>query len=75
MPSYRGATFLDPKGRGAATGYDTAVALPAAGDDGEPWRGGRGWAPCGLATCCWQLFCSASPGTAVLRPWALSPLG
>lgn len=35
VPSYRGATFLDPKGRGAATGYDTAVALPAAGDDGE----------------------------------------
>ena len=34
VPSYRGATFLDPKGRGAATGYDTAVALPAAGDDG-----------------------------------------
>lgn len=32
VPSYRGATFLDPKGRGAATGYDTAVALPAAGD-------------------------------------------
>jgi photosystem II oxygen-evolving enhancer protein 1 len=29
VPSYRGATFLDPKGRGAATGYDTAVALPA----------------------------------------------
>ena len=34
VPSYRGATFLDPKGRGAATGYDTAVALPAAGDAG-----------------------------------------
>ena len=32
VPSYRGATFLDPKGRGAATGYDNAVALPAAGD-------------------------------------------
>ena len=32
VPSYRGSTFLDPKGRGAATGYDTAVALPAAGD-------------------------------------------
>eukprot|EP00890_Picochlorum_soloecismus_P004250 jgi/Picsp_1/4826/NSC_02193-R1_33kda oxygen evolving protein of photosystem ii len=35
VPSYRGSTFLDPKGRGAATGYDTAVALPAAGDDEE----------------------------------------
>jgi photosystem II oxygen-evolving enhancer protein 1 len=37
VPSYRGATFLDPKGRGAATGYDTAVALPAgsAGDEEE----------------------------------------
>lgn len=35
MPSYRGSTFLDPKGRGAATGYDTAVALPAAGDSEE----------------------------------------
>jgi len=33
VPSYRGSTFLDPKGRGAATGYDTAVALPASGDD------------------------------------------
>jgi len=35
VASYRGATFLDPKGRGGATGYDTAVALPAAGDDEE----------------------------------------
>jgi photosystem II oxygen-evolving enhancer protein 1 len=35
VPSYRGATFLDPKGRGAATGYDTAVALPASGDSEE----------------------------------------
>ena len=34
VPSYRGATFLDPKGRGASTGYDTAVALPTgAGDE------------------------------------------
>lgn len=39
VPSYRGATFLDPKGRGAATGYDTAVALPAAGDDGDRGQG------------------------------------
>ncbi|MGD1901829.1 MAG: photosystem II manganese-stabilizing polypeptide [Geitlerinemataceae cyanobacterium] len=29
VPSYRGATFLDPKGRGQSTGYDNAVALPA----------------------------------------------
>jgi len=29
VPSYRGATFLDPKGRGESTGYDNAVALPA----------------------------------------------
>ena len=28
VPSYRGAVFLDPKGRGVASGYDTAVALP-----------------------------------------------
>jgi len=31
VPSYRGSTFLDPKGRGASTGYDNAVALPAGG--------------------------------------------
>jgi len=35
VPSYRGSTFLDPKGRGSTTGYDTAVALPAAGDSEE----------------------------------------
>ncbi|KAI3434507.1 hypothetical protein D9Q98_002581 [Chlorella vulgaris] len=35
VPSYRGATFLDPKGRGAASGYDNAVALPAASDAEE----------------------------------------
>merc|ERR1711916_329574 len=35
VPSYRGSSFLDPKGRGATTGYDTAVALPAAGDAEE----------------------------------------
>jgi photosystem II oxygen-evolving enhancer protein 1 len=35
VPSYRGSTFLDPKGRGAATGYDNAVALPAASDADE----------------------------------------
>lgn len=35
VPSYRGATFLDPKGRGVATGYDNAVALPAGADAEE----------------------------------------
>lgn len=33
VPSYRGATFLDPKGRGGAIGYDNAVALPSKADD------------------------------------------
>ncbi|NET01355.1 MAG: Photosystem II manganese-stabilizing polypeptide [Sphaerospermopsis sp. SIO1G2] len=33
VPSYRGASFLDPKGRGIVTGYDNAVALPAQADD------------------------------------------
>ena len=32
VPSYRGAVFLDPKGRGVAAGYDNAVALPAEAD-------------------------------------------
>jgi photosystem II oxygen-evolving enhancer protein 1 len=32
VPSYRGASFLDPKGRGLTTGYDSAVALPADAD-------------------------------------------
>eukprot|EP00954_Amorphochlora_amoebiformis_P030322 1394477-Amorphochlora_amoeboformis.AAC.1 len=31
VPSYRGSSFLDPKGRGASTGYDSAQALPAGG--------------------------------------------
>ena len=35
VPSYRGSTFLDPKGRGLATGYDNAVALPAVADEFE----------------------------------------
>ena len=35
VPSYRTSNFLDPKGRGLATGYDTAVALPAGGDSSE----------------------------------------
>lgn len=38
VPSYRGATFLDPKGRGLASGYDNAVALPANADDEELLR-------------------------------------
>merc|ERR1719373_1337074 len=29
VPSYRGSSFLDPKGRGGSTGYDDAVALGA----------------------------------------------
>jgi photosystem II oxygen-evolving enhancer protein 1 len=35
VPSYRGSSFLDPKGRGGSTGYDTAVGLPARGDEAE----------------------------------------
>ncbi|NJL84671.1 MAG: Photosystem II manganese-stabilizing polypeptide [Chloroflexaceae bacterium] len=35
VPSYRGNVFLDPKGRGVASGYDTAVALPSRGDIDE----------------------------------------
>jgi len=35
VPSYRGSSFLDPKGRGASTGYDNAVALPAKSDADE----------------------------------------
>jgi photosystem II oxygen-evolving enhancer protein 1 len=35
VPSYRGAAFLDPKGRGVTSGYDNAVALPAQSDDEE----------------------------------------
>jgi len=30
VPSYRTGLFLDPKGRGMVTGYDQAIALPAA---------------------------------------------
>ncbi|MBD2424534.1 photosystem II manganese-stabilizing polypeptide [Phormidium sp. FACHB-1136] len=33
VPSYRTSNFLDPKARGLTTGYDTAVALPASGDE------------------------------------------
>lgn len=32
VPSYRGAVFLDPKGRGVASGYDNAIALPGESD-------------------------------------------
>eukprot|EP00798_Chlamydomonas_sp_ICE-L_P023362 gene23362-30623_t len=35
VPSYRGSSFLDPKGRGGSTGYDNAIALPAAADTEE----------------------------------------
>jgi photosystem II oxygen-evolving enhancer protein 1 len=35
VPSYRTSNFLDPKGRGLTTGYESAVAIPASGDDDE----------------------------------------
>ncbi|XP_031479214.1 oxygen-evolving enhancer protein 1, chloroplastic [Nymphaea colorata] len=35
VPSYRGSSFLDPKGRGGSAGYDNAVALPAGGRGDE----------------------------------------
>ncbi|MBE9128815.1 MULTISPECIES: photosystem II manganese-stabilizing polypeptide [unclassified Coleofasciculus] len=35
VPSYRGSVFLDPKGRGVASGYDNAIALPAQADSSE----------------------------------------
>jgi len=38
VPSYRTSNFLDPKGRGLATGYDNAVALPAQADSAELTR-------------------------------------
>uniref|UniRef100_B8HTW9 Photosystem II extrinsic protein O n=1 Tax=Cyanothece sp. (strain PCC 7425 / ATCC 29141) TaxID=395961 RepID=B8HTW9_CYAP4 len=38
VPSYRTSNFLDPKGRGLATGYDNAVALPAGADEDELTR-------------------------------------
>lgn len=38
VPSYRGAVFLDPKGRGVASGYDNSVALPADADSDERVR-------------------------------------
>jgi photosystem II oxygen-evolving enhancer protein 1 len=38
VPSYRGSVFLDPKGRGVASGYDSAVALPSQADEEELTR-------------------------------------
>jgi photosystem II oxygen-evolving enhancer protein 1 len=38
VPSYRTSNFLDPKGRGLATGYDYAAALPAQTDSEEVAR-------------------------------------
>ncbi len=35
VPTYRGASFIDPKGRGLAIGYDAAEALPAKKDEFE----------------------------------------
>ncbi|PWA94883.1 Muniscin C-terminal mu homology domain-containing protein [Artemisia annua] len=35
VPSHRGSSFLDPKGRGGSTGYDNVVALPAGGRGDE----------------------------------------
>ncbi len=33
VPTYRGANFIDPKGRGLAIGYDAAEALPGKRDE------------------------------------------
>jgi photosystem II oxygen-evolving enhancer protein 1 len=38
VPSYRGNVFLDPKGRGIASGYDNAIALPSRADAEELTR-------------------------------------
>eukprot|EP00873_Tetraselmis_striata_P020885 jgi/Tetstr1/441149/TSEL_029410.t1 len=38
VASYRGSSFLDPKGRGGSTGYDNAVALPGRSDDEELFK-------------------------------------
>ena len=35
VPPYRTSNFLDPKGRGLTTGYDNAVARPAAADESD----------------------------------------
>jgi photosystem II oxygen-evolving enhancer protein 1 len=47
VPSYRGAAFLDPKGRGVSAGYDNAVAIPSQADSGgfanlKSVEGGKG---------------------------------
>jgi photosystem II oxygen-evolving enhancer protein 1 len=47
VPSYRGAGFLDPKGRGVVTGYDNAVALPAGADSKEYARTNAKQTPAG----------------------------
>ncbi len=38
VPGYRSSLFLDPRGRGTATGYDSAVGLQAAADEFEASR-------------------------------------
>ncbi len=38
VPSYRGSVFLDPKGRGVASGYDSAQALPSKADEEDLTR-------------------------------------
>jgi photosystem II oxygen-evolving enhancer protein 1 len=35
VPSYRTSNFLDPKGRGLTTGYESAVSMPSAGDSSD----------------------------------------
>lgn len=35
VPSYRGSTFLDPKGRGGSTGYQSSVGIYANQDSDE----------------------------------------
>jgi photosystem II oxygen-evolving enhancer protein 1 len=35
VPSYRTSNFLDPKGRGLTTGYQSAMSKPASGDSEE----------------------------------------
>ncbi|CAL5223985.1 g6597 [Coccomyxa viridis] len=35
VPSYRGSSFLDPKGRGGSQGYDAALALQTRADEEE----------------------------------------
>ncbi|MCO5560211.1 hypothetical protein L7F22_013821 [Adiantum nelumboides] len=35
VPSYKGISFLDPKGYGGSQGYHNGVAIPIGGADGE----------------------------------------